>query len=72
MPIYEFACDSCGHEFEQLVRGGNSAQCPKCESRELQRKLSAFASVGSDSRAAEASPCARCGDPAGSCSNRAS
>jgi len=30
MPVYEFKCE-CGHNFEELVKMGTSAQeCPKC------------------------------------------
>ncbi|MEJ2541248.1 MAG: zinc ribbon domain-containing protein [Gemmatimonadota bacterium] len=40
MPIYEYVCDSCTHEFERLVRGSETPACPECGSRELTRKLS--------------------------------
>ena len=31
MPIYEFICESCRHEFETLVTCvGGEAPCPKC------------------------------------------
>ena len=31
MPIYEFACDSCGKGFEELVAAGTSEHaCPAC------------------------------------------
>jgi putative FmdB family regulatory protein len=33
MPIYEYACDSCGHRFERLVRiGAEPPPCPECSS----------------------------------------
>jgi putative FmdB family regulatory protein len=33
MPIYEYACDSCGHRFEKLVRvGAEPPPCPQCGS----------------------------------------
>ena len=31
MPIYEYACQSCGHEFELLIRGGEAPHCPECD-----------------------------------------
>ncbi|MCO4743348.1 MAG: zinc ribbon domain-containing protein [Proteobacteria bacterium] len=32
MPIYEYACESCGHRFEKLVRMSDDAPpCPECE-----------------------------------------
>jgi len=43
IPIYEYACQACGHRFEQLVRGsGSSARvaCPVCESQKTERLLS--------------------------------
>jgi putative FmdB family regulatory protein len=43
MPLYDFHCRSCGHEFEALVRGAESPACPKCHGRDLERLLSTFA-----------------------------
>jgi len=40
MPIYEYECRSCHHEFEQLVRTGDTPECPQCHGRELDRLLS--------------------------------
>jgi putative FmdB family regulatory protein len=40
MPIYEYRCDGCGHEFEQLVRTGDTPACPSCQGRTLERLLS--------------------------------
>ncbi len=45
MPIYEFACQSCGHRFEELVGshvGVEAAEvaCPECGSTEIERLLS--------------------------------
>ncbi len=31
MPIYEYSCTACGHEFEELVRGDEKPVCPSCE-----------------------------------------
>ncbi|RJP57376.1 MAG: zinc ribbon domain-containing protein, partial [Deltaproteobacteria bacterium] len=31
MPIYEYKCDLCGKEFEELVLGSSpKVNCPKC------------------------------------------
>jgi len=44
MPIYEFKCKKCGSEFEELVFGSaEGVACPKCESTEVERLMSAFA-----------------------------
>lgn len=40
MPIYEYSCRACGHEFETLVRSATTPACPKCESADLERLLS--------------------------------
>jgi len=41
MPIYEFACRSCAHRFELLVRSTSARPaCPECASLELERLLS--------------------------------
>jgi putative FmdB family regulatory protein len=48
MPIYEYECRSCGHQFEQLVRTGDTPACPSCRGVELQRLLSQCA-VSSES-----------------------
>ena len=52
MPIYEFACTSCGHQFEALVRK-NTPTCPSCGKAELERMLS-LPSVKSESTHAKA------------------
>lgn len=40
MPIYEYACEQCNHEFETLVHSGESVRCPECDSDRLVRRLS--------------------------------
>jgi putative FmdB family regulatory protein len=73
MPIFEYICQECEHEFEALVFGRDKAKCPKCESKKLSPQLSVFAV---SAKGAAASPsggtgaCGSCGDPrgAGACS----
>jgi len=43
MPLYDFACRTCDHEFEALVRTGDVPECPSCHGHELERLLSTFA-----------------------------
>jgi putative FmdB family regulatory protein len=43
MPIYEFICDECGSEFEELMRNGDKPCCERCESSEVRRIFSKFA-----------------------------
>ena len=40
MPIYEYVCKSCNHEFEALVLGGKTPVCKSCGGTELERLLS--------------------------------
>ena len=40
MPIFEYACDACHHEFETLVRTGDTPACPKCAGTALTKQLS--------------------------------
>jgi len=42
MPIFDYACRACGHEFEALTRGSSSKPptCPKCQSEDAERLLS--------------------------------
>jgi putative FmdB family regulatory protein len=40
VPIFEYHCESCHHEFETLVRTGDRPACPKCQSTELAKLLS--------------------------------
>ena len=43
MPIYEYLCRACRHEFEQLLRTGDTPACPKCQGQDLERLLSHLA-----------------------------
>jgi putative FmdB family regulatory protein len=77
MPIFEYICKGCDHEFESLVFGKQQAECPKCQSKKLEPQLSVFAvsaKGGSSSHPSfsdgPAGACGSCGDPRGpgSCS----
>lgn len=45
MPIYEYLCAACGHEFEviQKVSEGRLRKCPECRKSALKKKVSAGA-----------------------------
>jgi len=43
MPIFEYACRACGHEFETLVRDADTPSCERCASPALEKKLSVLA-----------------------------
>ena len=66
MPIYEYHCQSCNKEFELLVRNSTKPECPKCGSRKLSKKMSAFA-VGGSQETETSELCGACGRTPGSC-----
>ena len=48
MPLYEYKCSGCGHQFELLIlRASQPIACPSCASASVERLLSMFA-VSSD------------------------
>jgi len=67
MPIYEYACQDCAREFEQLVRSDTVPECPQCHSTQLAKRLSVFATAASapDALPAMPGPCGSCGHPDG-------
>jgi putative FmdB family regulatory protein len=73
MPIFEYVCQECSHDFEAIVYGSQKAECPKCHSKKLEPQLSVFAVSAkspASSRMPASGPCGSCGDPRGpgSCS----
>jgi putative FmdB family regulatory protein len=69
MPIFEYVCKECQHQFEALVFGKQKAECPKCQSKKLEPQLSVFAvsakSNSASSSSIPAGPCGSCGSPDG-------
>ncbi|MFO7964280.1 MAG: zinc ribbon domain-containing protein [Desulfobacterales bacterium] len=50
MPIYEYHCNDCQHDFEYLVFGSDQpTECPECAGKKIQRLMSkcGFFSKGS-------------------------
>jgi len=43
MPIYEYVCSDCGHDFEKLQKMSDAplVDCPACEKQSLKKKISA-------------------------------
>ncbi|MFO7714048.1 FmdB family zinc ribbon protein [Desulfosarcina sp.] len=67
MPIYEYHCNGCGHDFEYLVLGGGEPdQCPVCKADTVCRLMSTcgFVSKGSGGQtvntSASSSSCSGC------------
>jgi putative FmdB family regulatory protein len=53
MPIYEYVCRACGHEFEVLVLPASAAPvCLSCHSSDLERVVSGFAVSSESTRTA--------------------
>lgn len=40
MPIYEYHCTTCGHDFEELVFGDALPTCPACQADATEKLLS--------------------------------
>ena len=43
MPLFEYTCRGCAHQFEILVRKGDVPACPECASQDLEKMLSGVA-----------------------------
>jgi putative FmdB family regulatory protein len=59
MPIYEFRCERCGHQFEELIYRRQEASeltCPKC-GEPVVRLLSSFTSSGAAKASGSTSGC---------------
>jgi putative FmdB family regulatory protein len=61
MPIFEYICEECQHEFEALVFGRDQATCPKCTSKKLSPQLSVFAVSAKGGHSASPAPAGACG-----------
>ncbi len=47
MPLYEYVCESCDHQFEamqSLSTKPEETSCPKCQTNKSRRIMSSFAS----------------------------
>lgn len=67
MPLFEYECRKCGHEFEALVIGTKKPVCPKCKSEELEKRVSplGFAGVGASSFGRSSGGCGSSGGGGG-------
>ncbi|HEX4590166.1 MAG TPA: FmdB family zinc ribbon protein [Gemmataceae bacterium] len=47
MPTYEYKCDACGHEFDELqsFSADPLTKCPKCKKKKLRRLFGTGASI---------------------------
>jgi len=70
MPIYEYVCRDCKHEFEHLVRGSAKPSCPSCGGARLEKKFSVPAAHSAAGASCPARPTGTCnvpGCPDGTC-----
>ena len=65
MPIYEYRCKHCNHQFEELVFSSLTSDedifCPKCGKNNAEKMMSAFSSSGSGNLYGGASSCGSSG-----------
>jgi putative FmdB family regulatory protein len=64
MPIFEFVCQECGTPFEELVRSARAVDevsCPHCNSSQVTKQISTFASqVAGSTGSFSSAPAASC------------
>ena len=59
MPIYEYHCKKCGHDFEKLVpRAGTPVECEKCQSDDVEKLFSVFGTTATSQTASAGCPAA--------------
>ncbi|MBN2568143.1 MAG: zinc ribbon domain-containing protein [Deltaproteobacteria bacterium] len=62
MPIYEYVCKKCNHEFEVISFSSSGAaddvQCPSCGERDAEKLMSTLAKPGCGGSCASCSPSA--------------
>lgn len=70
MPMFEYVCESCGEEFEELLFSTDEAvDCPACGSAEVGKKVSAVAFKSSGRFVATSgASCTGCSPGPGGCS----
>jgi putative FmdB family regulatory protein len=51
MPIFEYNCRSCNHQFETIVLSSREkVSCPKCDSKAVAKQLSVFSARASSGK----------------------
>lgn len=51
MPLHEYHCRACSHEFEALIFRDTTPACPKCGGQDLERLPSSFGVSSETTRA---------------------
>jgi putative FmdB family regulatory protein len=44
--MFDFHCSACDHDFEALVRSGETPVCPECQSAALEKRVSRISPAG--------------------------
>lgn len=65
MPLYEYHCRKCEHDFEAIVFDGEEVECPECQGRKVERLLSVPAKPRSESPSPLPMRCNSSGPPCG-------
>lgn len=58
MPLYEYQCQDCEHDFERMVRffdADRPQECPHCGSDQTMKRISTFATSGAGATASSGS-----------------
>jgi putative FmdB family regulatory protein len=66
MPLYEYSCDKCEHNFEALVFDGDTVECPQCAAAKVTKLLSVPARPQASGSSLPVSSCGEgppCGAP---------
>ena len=53
MPLFEYVCTSCGHEFEAFVTSSRTPVCPSCQSEKLEKLVSRLGRIGGAGRSVQ-------------------
>jgi len=69
MPLYEFHCNRCDCDFEELVMGeGQDVRCPSCKGKRIKKLMSAFAHKSGDAFVSSSGGSGCSGCTSGNCS----
>ena len=68
MPIYEYHCDACNKDFEELIFGDDLPACPHCGARATRRLMSRCAFSTGGATAESSAPAAPSGGGCVGCS----
>ncbi|MFO0956518.1 MAG: zinc ribbon domain-containing protein [Isosphaeraceae bacterium] len=64
MPIYEYRCEPCRHEFEALIRSSSDvAECPKCRGTDVAKLFSVPAAAQAGGKGSSLPICGDTGAP---------